>query len=122
VIRRPAGVQFGRGSSNVTRVSPRYQDAGFFNKWVAATAERNSKSAQAVKNDWFAGTPQLATGLLGSTPSSVKLSAALAAFIANPATLTISASGNVPIKVSDFQQMLLPALLSRVTLDAAVTK
>jgi hypothetical protein len=111
-------------NGNVSHLGLRVANTGYFEKSLAVSASRQNKTPQAVKADWVAAFSQLVSTKLGNDPAAKKLKDAIAAFIAEPKSLAITADARgAPVLFSELKKMTTPeSLLSLVNIDAAAGK
>ena len=120
----PAKTLAAYSAGDVSGFSLRYANTGLFEKAVAFLAAQEKKKPEQLKQEWSGQAQAIIPAIMGGDPAGKKLADAIAAFIANPKSLTISAkakAGSIPFK--DFIAMKNPLeLLPKIDLTAVANQ
>jgi hypothetical protein len=98
----------------------RVVNAGAFEKALAFVAQQQGAPSETLKTQWSAMATQLVPMMLGGDASATQVGAAIASFINNPKSLTVTIKGKTgPVKIANLAAMSDPtALLQLVNLSA----
>ena len=109
---------------SVSGFSLKYVNNGLFEKSAAFLAAQQKKTPDALKKEWAGMAQGVISAMLGGSPDAKKLADAVAAFIGNPKSLTITAKakgGAIPF--AEMKDMKSPLeLLPRVDLSASANQ
>ncbi len=91
-------------NADFSLLSLKFDNTGLFEKALAYFANEQKKPVDAVRKQWAMSATQFAPMLLGGDPSGLKIAEALAAFINNPKSLTLTATAKGdPVRFSELQ-------------------
>ena len=120
----PAKRAAGWLKGDLSSLTLKYVNNGLFEKSLAFLAAQQKKSPDALKKEWAGLAQGVIPAMLGGSPDAKKLADAVAAFITNPRSLTITAKAkDAPVPFADFSAMKSPLeALSRVNLSATANQ
>jgi hypothetical protein len=108
-------------NGDVSLVSLRFDNAGLFEKALAYFAAQQKKPVDTIRRQWAGAATQFIPFLMGGDPAGLKIAEAANKFIANPKSLTLTATPRgAPVKFTEFMAMKADPseILGRVQLDA----
>lgn len=115
----PEAVMKALADAELSHAAIRITNSGYFEKALAVTAAQERKSPQQIRMQWTGAVEALAMDP-GGGPAMKRLNGAVAAFISNPKSLTITLDAKTrPVKFMELGEIRSPdALLEIVDIDA----